>query len=106
MTNKFLCALGLFAGALTAAACGGEAPAPPAGQASVAPSTSAAATTAADDEALPPSEIETQLPPAVRDAMMSPFKGDLDELIKRRMVRVGVVFSRTFYFVDKGMQRG
>jgi membrane-bound lytic murein transglycosylase MltF len=27
-------------------------------------------------------------------------------MIKRRVVRVGVTFNRTFYFVDKGVQRG
>jgi membrane-bound lytic murein transglycosylase MltF len=34
------------------------------------------------------------------------FTGDLDEMVARRMIRVGVTFSRTFYFVDKGVQRG
>jgi membrane-bound lytic murein transglycosylase MltF len=107
MTTKIVCALGLFAAAVTLAACSGETPAPPAGQSAGAPSTAPAAATAADDdETLPPSEIETKLPPGVRDAMLSPFKGDLDDLVKRRLIRVGVVFSRTFYFVDRGMQRG
>ena len=27
-------------------------------------------------------------------------------MIKRRVIRVGVTFNRTFYFVDKGAQRG
>jgi membrane-bound lytic murein transglycosylase MltF len=62
---------------------------------------------AQDAEApLPPSELETQLPPAVREAMLKPFTGDLDEMVKRRIVRIGVTFNRTFYFVDKGVQRG
>ncbi len=55
---------------------------------------------------LPPSELETQLPPSVREAVLKPFTGDLDELVKRRAVRVGVTFNRTFYFVDRGVQRG
>ncbi|HYA50517.1 MAG TPA: hypothetical protein VEG33_05045, partial [Streptosporangiaceae bacterium] len=55
---------------------------------------------------LPPSDLETQLPPSVREAVLKPFTGDLDELVKRRVVRIGVTFNRTFYFVDKGVQRG
>jgi membrane-bound lytic murein transglycosylase MltF len=34
------------------------------------------------------------------------FTGDLDAMVKRRMIRAGVVYSRTHYFVDKGVQRG
>ncbi|MCU0592948.1 MAG: lytic transglycosylase F [Desulfobacterales bacterium] len=34
------------------------------------------------------------------------WTGDLDGMIKRRMVRVLVVYSKTFFFVDKGTQRG
>ncbi|HXV90319.1 MAG TPA: transporter substrate-binding domain-containing protein [Gemmatimonadales bacterium] len=55
---------------------------------------------------LPPSDIETRLPPAVREAVLKPFTGDLDALVARRAVRIGVTFNRTFYFVDRGVQRG
>jgi membrane-bound lytic murein transglycosylase MltF len=55
---------------------------------------------------LPPSELETQLPPAVRDAVLKPSTGDLDEMVKRRVVRIGTTFNRTFYFVDRGVQHG
>jgi len=58
------------------------------------------------DTALPTFELESQLPPSVREAVLKPFTGDLDEIIKRRTVRLGVTFNRTFYFVDKGVQRG
>ena len=34
------------------------------------------------------------------------FTGDLDGMVARRMIRVGTTFNRTFYFVDKGVQRG
>ncbi len=34
------------------------------------------------------------------------FTGDFDALIARRLIRVGVPFNRTFYFIDKGVQRG
>jgi membrane-bound lytic murein transglycosylase MltF len=35
-----------------------------------------------------------------------PWKGDLDQMIKRRRIRVLVVYSKTFYFLDRGQQRG
>lgn len=34
------------------------------------------------------------------------YTGDLDQMIKRRVVRVLVIPSRTTYFMDKGTQRG
>jgi membrane-bound lytic murein transglycosylase MltF len=34
------------------------------------------------------------------------FTGDLDGMVERRSVRILVVPSRTFYFIDKGTQRG
>jgi len=43
----------------------------------------------------------TKLPAGLR-----PWKGDWDGILKRRTLRVLVVPSRTFYFVDKGTQRG
>jgi membrane-bound lytic murein transglycosylase MltF len=39
-------------------------------------------------------------------AVNKPWKGDLDSMIKRRVIRVLVVPSKTFYFVDKGVERG
>ena len=68
--------------------------------------TSAAKPAAEAETPLPPSELETQLPQAVRETFLKPFTGDLDEMVKRRVVRIGVTFNRTFYFVDKGVQRG
>ena len=59
-----------------------------------------------DEALLPPAELETGLPPSVRDAVLKPFTGDLDELVKRRAVRIGVAFNRTYYFVDRGKPRG
>src|SRR5688572_1356414 len=55
---------------------------------------------------LPPSRLETQLPPAVRNLVLTPATGDLDAIVKRRLVRIGVTFNRTFYFIDRGVQRG
>src|SRR5688572_1846043 len=55
---------------------------------------------------LRPSVLETRLPPGVLEFLLKPFTGDLDAMIKRRVVRVGVTFNRTFYFVDNGMPSG
>ena len=38
--------------------------------------------------------------------IMQPWKGDLDAMIERRLIRVLVVPSKTFYFQDRGVQRG
>jgi len=82
----------LLVGAVVAlAACGGDKPPAPIEEA---------------EAPLPPSELETQLPPSVREAVLRPFTGDVDELVKRRFVRIGVAFNRTFYYVDKGVPRG
>jgi membrane-bound lytic murein transglycosylase MltF len=60
----------------------------------------------AADEPLPPSVLDTQLPPGVRDAVLKRFSGDFDEMLEHRLVRVGVSFNRSYYFVDRGVQRG
>ena len=36
----------------------------------------------------------------------TPWTGDLDGMVKRRVIRALVVYSKTFYFIDKGTQRG
>ena len=46
------------------------------------------------------------LPEAVRVLADKPFTGDLDEMVKRRNIRVAVTFNRTHYFIDKGQERG
>ena len=35
-----------------------------------------------------------------------PWKGDVDQMLERRVIRVLVPYSRTLYFVDKGRERG
>jgi membrane-bound lytic murein transglycosylase MltF len=37
---------------------------------------------------------------------MQPWTGDLDGMIERGRIRVLTIYSKTFYFVDKGIQRG
>jgi membrane-bound lytic murein transglycosylase MltF len=46
------------------------------------------------------------LPDSVRAALDKPFTGDFNEMLKRRLIRVGVTFNRTHYFIDAGQERG
>lgn len=86
----------LFA-SLLASSCSGKQPGPGA----VVP-----VATDADGGILPTPAYESALPPELRAAVDRPYTGDLDGMIKRRMIRIGVAFNRTNYFVDKGVQRG
>ena len=63
--------------------------------------------TAGSDEPVPavPSPYDA-LPQVSRLLLDQPFHGDLDEMVKRRLIRAGVVFNRTQYFIDKGVPRG
>ena len=95
----------------TVAACGGTADsAPPA--ASAAPGTTPATSTPAvtpppDGAPIPPTASPFDvLPDGLQKTLDRPFTGDLNEQIKRRMIRVGVTYNRTHYFVDQGQERG
>lgn len=46
------------------------------------------------------------LPEAWRLLVDKSFTGDFHEMVKRRMIRVGVTFNRTHYFIDKGQEHG
>jgi membrane-bound lytic murein transglycosylase MltF len=96
-----LCLL-LFA-ILFAAACSGKKEDPPAATAA-----QSATSPAEPEEADLPPEVSPYdaLPPEVRGVMDKPFTGDLDEMAKRRVIRVAVTFNRTHYFIDKGRERG
>ena len=86
------------------AACSGQKePAAPATAATASPQ----ATPPADDAPLPatPSPYDA-LPEGAQVVLDKPFSGDLDAMIKRRLIRVGVTYNRTHYFVDKGQERG
>jgi membrane-bound lytic murein transglycosylase MltF len=50
-----------------------------------------------------PAQEELTIDPTV---MMQSWKGDLDGMIERGVIRVLTVYSKTFYFTDKGVQRG
>src|SRR5262249_8738234 len=45
-------------------------------------------------------------PPFALRSLDPPFTGDLDGMIKRRLIRILTPYSKTFYFVDRGVQRG
>jgi membrane-bound lytic murein transglycosylase MltF len=63
--------------------------------------------TSAAAETKPPPQTpkREQLTIAAEEAM-KPWTGDLDGMIERRFIRILTVYSKTFYFVDKGVQRG
>lgn len=65
-----------------------------------------AATAEAAAGPLPPAAFEAALPEAVRARLFEKYTGDLDGMVARGIVRVGVPYNRTFYFVDRGQQRG
>jgi membrane-bound lytic murein transglycosylase MltF len=46
------------------------------------------------------------LPEGVAGLLDVPFTGDFDAMVERRLIRVGTVFNRTHYFVDRGQERG
>lgn len=75
-------------------------------EAPVARATDAPAATAATETADAPPAYEADLPADLRAALFRPFSGDFNEMVTRRFIRAGVPFNRTFYFVDKGVQRG
>ena len=74
--------------------------------------TTAAAGEVAKDASSPANAQPQELPAATQDDRLQielvnrPWKGDLDEIIKRRVLRVLVPYSKTFYFLDAGTQRG
>jgi membrane-bound lytic murein transglycosylase MltF len=40
------------------------------------------------------------------DLLTAPWTGDFDGMVERRTIRILTVYSKTFFFVDKGTQRG
>ena len=97
---------------LALAACSGQeasapasAAAPPAAPAATPASATAPSAQPADEAQIPatPSPYDA-LPEGLRGAIDQPFTGDFDP--KRRLIRVGVTFNRTHYFIDQGQERG
>src|SRR4029450_4400124 len=50
-----------------------------------------------------PQREQLSIPP---EEAVKPWTGDLAGMIKRGRIRVLTVYSKTFYFVNKGLQRG
>ncbi|HVO09762.1 MAG TPA: transporter substrate-binding domain-containing protein [Vicinamibacteria bacterium] len=102
--RTWLMALSIVSLTWAAGGCGGT-KATPAGDQKTTPAAASSPATVGDEaEALP--AYEAALPEAVRATLLQRFTGDLEEMVERRVIRVGVTFNRTFYFVDKGVQRG
>ncbi|MDZ7581569.1 MAG: lytic transglycosylase F [Deltaproteobacteria bacterium] len=55
------------------------------------------------DEAAP---MEAERAAIALNVDPAPFKGDIEDLVERRVIRALVPFSKTFYYVEKGRQRG
>ncbi|NJD35736.1 MAG: lytic transglycosylase F [Betaproteobacteria bacterium] len=70
-------------------------------------STLVAASISAAAETKPPAQAPKREKLTIAtDSVMKPMTGDLDAMAKNRMVRILTVYSKTFYFADKGVQRG
>ena len=59
----------------------------------------------APEEALEPAPEATPLPAGIAP-ILEPFKGDLDGMLKRRVIRVLTVQNPILYFVDRGREIG
>jgi membrane-bound lytic murein transglycosylase MltF len=54
----------------------------------------------------PPAKPKPQRAGLAHDHLTQKWTGDLDGMIERRRIRILTVYGKTFYFVDKGTQRG
>ena len=101
-----------FGALLLVAACSAPSPPPPASESGASgtesPSRDAAAARnpPGPDELPPVASPYDVLPEAARAELDRLFVGDLDQMVSRRLIRAGVVFNRTQYFIDGGTQRG
>jgi membrane-bound lytic murein transglycosylase MltF len=65
-------------------------------------------------ESTPAAKQPTEIPPpsapmpapVIKLPGVPTWNGDLRKMLERRVIRMLVVYSKTFYFVDKGQQRG
>lgn len=49
---------------------------------------------------------DTKLADTLEETLRRPFKGDFDAILERGFLRVLIPFSKTGFFIDKGVQRG
>ena len=47
-----------------------------------------------------------ELSPRLLSVIAKKWTGDFDDMVKRRVIRVLVVYSKTFYFLDRGSEHG
>ena len=74
---------------------------------SLCPSTSIAQTPTKPAQPAPkPPAVQLPVPGKAQGPVLQKSTGDLDELLKRRRIRVLTTYSKTHYFIDKGQQRG
>jgi membrane-bound lytic murein transglycosylase MltF len=98
-----------FAPACSRSEPGAAGPAPAVGQSQPVAEVQLPATVLPPDDNAPLPEVPSPydaLHPAVRSELDKPFTGDFDEMVKRRLIRAGIVYNRTQYFIDKGIQKG
>jgi membrane-bound lytic murein transglycosylase MltF len=55
---------------------------------------------------VPPAHTSKHAPAWFEAAVSEKWTGDLDGMVKRRVIRALVVYSQTYYFLDRGTQRG
>ena len=67
--------------------------------------TGAAAQTPAKTPAPAPAK-EAPMTPAASQVISKRWTGDYDGMVQRRAIRALVPYSKTFYFVDRAVQRG
>jgi membrane-bound lytic murein transglycosylase MltF len=89
-----------------ATASSASAPATAAPESDVAPMAPAEATSGLADGAPAAAEVTTQDDVRALSTALKPWKGDFDQMVERRRVRVLVPYNRTLYFSDKGTERG
>jgi membrane-bound lytic murein transglycosylase MltF len=100
--TRILTAAALGAGLLSYA-CSGTASDP----AAKAPAADTKAAEPKPDAAKPEEpKPEPVLSEEVRGRIDEKFTGDLEAMVSRRVIRAGVPFNRTFFFIDKGTPRG
>ena len=101
-----------FGALLLVAACSTPSSPPPASESGASgtqsPSRDAAAARnpPGPDELPPVASPYDALPEVARAELDRLFVGDFDQMVSRRLIRAGVVFNRTQYFIDGGTQRG
>ncbi len=98
---------GVLAASLAIAACGGDSK-PTASSEAKPPASSPGAAEGATSPAT--AEVPESAPPLELHEnythLLKPAFDDLDAMLKRRVIRVLVVQSKLFYFIDQGQQRG